>query len=208
MIISVYVQLTPRFEPKKSHAAPKKVAFPHTYEKRCNLTCKLEKICTVTRDVSRVICNSNVTQFNSFVMPLSFFDIRDHAVSNPPTSDVATAYLGQGNRSFLLARLLDLILLALGKPRCFSLHLPTCRASSLLAGGKFTGMLFTSFIRAGLLLATIPSHLGLLVTAASTTLSADPCVKIAGSQYVEPANRMFCPLSRGLLTFTISRIST
>jgi hypothetical protein len=37
MIISVYVQLNLRFKPKKSHAAPKKkVAFLHTYEKRCN----------------------------------------------------------------------------------------------------------------------------------------------------------------------------
>jgi hypothetical protein len=56
-------------------------------------------------------------------------------------------------------------------------------------------MLFTPFIRAGLLLATIPSHLGLLVTATSTTLSTDPCVKIAGSQYVEPADAIACQKS-------------
>ena len=55
-------------------------------------------------------------------------------------------------------------------------------------------MLFTPFIRAGLLLATIPSQ-GLLVTAASTTLSPDPCVKIAGSQYVEPADAIACQKS-------------
>ena len=52
-------------------------------------------------------------------------------------------------------------------------------------------MLFTPFFCAGLLLAKT-----LLVTAASTgTVSADPCVKIAGFQYVDPADAMACQKS-------------
>lgn len=52
-------------------------------------------------------------------------------------------------------------------------------------------MLFTPFIRAELLLAEI-----LLVTAASTgAFSTDPCVKIAGSQYVDPADAIACQKS-------------
>lgn len=52
-------------------------------------------------------------------------------------------------------------------------------------------MPFTPFIRAGLLLAEI-----LLITAASTgALSTDPCVKIAGSQYVDPADAIACQKS-------------
>jgi hypothetical protein len=52
-------------------------------------------------------------------------------------------------------------------------------------------MLFTPFIRAGLLLAEI-----LLVTAASTgARSTDPCIKIAGIQYVDPADAMACQKS-------------
>lgn len=55
-------------------------------------------------------------------------------------------------------------------------------------------MLFIPFIPAGLLLASR----GLLVSAASTALSADPCVKIAGSQYVDPADAMACQKSFAL----------
>ncbi|KAF8267502.1 hypothetical protein EI94DRAFT_1580944 [Lactarius quietus] len=55
-------------------------------------------------------------------------------------------------------------------------------------------MLYTLFIRAGLLLATIIPR-GLLVSAASTALSPDPCAKIAGLQYVDVADAIACQKS-------------
>ena len=55
-------------------------------------------------------------------------------------------------------------------------------------------MLLIPFIRASLLLASR----GLLVTAASAAHSADPCVKIAGSQYVDPVDAMACQKSFAL----------
>ncbi len=61
-------------------------------------------------------------------------------------------------------------------------------------GGNFAGMLFTPFIRAGLLLAVFPGR-GQLVIAASTPLSADPCAKIEGIPFVDPADAIACQKS-------------
>ncbi|KAI9450194.1 hypothetical protein BJY52DRAFT_199868 [Lactarius psammicola] len=55
-------------------------------------------------------------------------------------------------------------------------------------------MLFTPLIRTGLLLAVFPIR-GLLVTADSTTLNTHPCAKIAGIEFVDPADAIACQKS-------------